>query len=119
MIPERHYVVIHRSPGPPPNSPAALAAIAQTRKFDLTSDIWIQRLSLELGTAIINACDPRHNHVGPPPFVDHLYAFVRRVPATEKPKYEGMTELLVAVALSRLVQPTRSTRRLSAASADA
>jgi hypothetical protein len=101
-----HYVVLHLGNGPLANSSEALDTIAQAGRFNLTDEIWIERLSLGLGTQIINTCDPRQDKVDPLRNAEHLYAFVRRVPVNEKVRYEGMQDLLAVIALSRVIQPT-------------
>lgn len=106
MLYQPHYVVLHVHPGPLPNSPPDLAPIAQSGRFDLTDDIWLERLSLGLGTLIINACSPRNNRIEPLDKAEHLYAFIRRVPDNEKHKFEGIELLRTVITLSRVVQAT-------------
>src|SRR5271156_980518 len=75
-------------------------------RFDLSDDIWIERLDEELAIHIQTACEPPHYNIKKHPYDRHSYAFVRRIPDLEKTKYEGMGELFALAALSRLVHPT-------------
>lgn len=88
------------------NNGARLVVRAGEGRFELTNDIWIERLDEELAAHIQEACEPPHynfNNVG---HDRHLYAFVRQLPAPETSRYEGMSQLIAAVALSRLIRPT-------------
>ena len=83
-------------------------------RFDLSGEIWIERLDEQFGKNIQKACQPPHLNIQDVGFDRHLYAFVRRVPAVEKSKYQGMTELHATIALSRLVNPTSTGDRYGA-----
>ena len=116
---EAHYVVLHVGNGPsrleeaqPGFSP--IIARDSRPRFDLSDEIWVERLDEHLAKNIQKACQPPHHNVQDVGFDRHLYAFVRRVPTVEEPKYEGMTELQATIALSRLVNPTSTGDRYCA-----
>ena len=116
---EAHYVVLHVGDGPsrlqeqqPGFSPMIVRDSQQ--RFDLTNEIWVERLDEQLAKNIQKACQPPHHNIQDVGFDRHLYAFVRRVPAVEKSKYEGMTDLHATIALSRLVNPTSTGDRYCA-----
>jgi hypothetical protein len=44
MFPNAHYVVLHIGEGRTELQDVSLTAIGDTRRFDLTEDIWIERL---------------------------------------------------------------------------
>lgn len=75
-------------------------------RFDLSDNIWIEKLDEQLAKNIQTACEPPHYKISSAGYDRHLYAFVRPVPPTEKTNYEGMSELHAVIALSRLVNPT-------------
>jgi len=75
-------------------------------RYDLSDDIWIEKLDEQLAKNIQTACEPAHYRIDSAAYDRHLYAFVRPVPLTEKTNYEGMSELHAVIALSRLINPT-------------
>ena len=83
-------------------------------RFELSDELWIERLDETLATNIQKACEPPHHAIDDARHDRHLYAFVRRVPAVEKSKYEGLTEIHALIALSRLVHPTSTGDRYCA-----
>jgi len=93
---------------------APLVAICEGDRFELSDDMWIERLNEELAKHIQEACEPSHYNVGKSDHDRHLYAFIRRVPNPEERRYAGMTDLHGAVALSRLIHPTSTGDRYSA-----
>jgi hypothetical protein len=110
------YVVLHVGTGPsePQDKIHPLIVRDTNPRFDLTPEIWIQRLDEQLAKNIQTACEPPHHNIDNVGYDRHLYAFVRRVPSVEKDRHEGMSELHAAVALSRLVNPTSTGDRYSA-----
>lgn len=122
MTSSAHYVVLHigaKLAGP---SETSLAFIGENGRFDITADIWIERLDSELAKRIISACEPR-GIIETIPTDRHLYAWVRRTPERESRRYEGLQPLLNAIVLSRFIHPTNTGLRycawLSDLSADA
>jgi hypothetical protein len=116
--PEPCYVVLHIGNGPSrlaeqqPASP--LIVRDESPQFQLSDDIWIERLDERLARNIQKACEPSYYgavDVGPD---KHLYSFVSRVPKSERTKYGGMSDLKGLIALSRLVNPTSTGDRYSA-----
>jgi hypothetical protein len=114
MFPNAHYVTLHIGQSRTALQDVALTAIGETGRFDLTPDIWIERLDADLAKLIIRACDPPHYGVNTIEQDYHLYAWVRRVPNYESRVYEGLHTLLAAIALSRLIQPTSTGLRYCA-----
>jgi hypothetical protein len=106
MFPSAHYVALHIGQGRTAHQDVSLAAIGETGRFELTPDIWIERLDAELAKLIIHACDPPHHGINTIERDYHLYAWVRRVPSNESKSFEGLHPLLAAIALSRLIRPT-------------
>ena len=104
------YVVLHIGAGPGVGVEQQIGSPIIVRngsiRFDLGSDIWIEKLDEQLAKNIQTACEPPHYKISSTGFDRHLYAFVRPVPSTEKTNYEGMSEIHAAIALSRLVNPT-------------
>lgn len=107
-LPKACYVILHIGVGPSlaDQSPSPLVVTDARSRFDLSGDIWIERLDEELAKHIQTACEPSHHNIDKHPYDRHLYAFVRRVPDVEKGRYEGMGELFAVAALSRLIHPT-------------
>ena len=83
-------------------------------RFDLSDEIWIERLDQQLAKNVQTACEPPHYGIQTIQSDQHLYAFVRRVPTKESTRYEGMSELHATIALSRLVNPTSTGDRYCA-----
>jgi len=115
------YVILHIRPGPPYPDPVIAPQIAADSTFELSDDIWVERLDTEFAKRIQQACEPAnyniHNHV----WDRHLYAFLREVPEREANRVPGMVSadegiipLLNTIALSRLVWPTSTGDRYCA-----
>ena len=118
MPPSPCYVVLHIGSGPSRTAEHQASSPLVVREgsapFELTGDIWIERLNTELAKGIQRACEPSYQGVTEEKYDRHLYAFVRRAPANEKHRYEGMSELKGLIALSRLINPTTTGDRYSA-----
>ncbi|HWZ53080.1 MAG TPA: hypothetical protein VNW54_16615 [Granulicella sp.] len=114
MFPDAHYVVLHIGPGRTVLQDVSLTAIGDAGRFDLTPDIWVERLDADLAKLIIRACDPPHHGINAIEHDYHLYAWVRRVPSYESKSFEGLQPMLGAIALSRLIQPTSTGLRYCA-----
>jgi len=115
--PESCYAILHLANGPSVVERKGSARVIVEEgdaPFRLTNDIWMERFDKELGKKIQNACDPCHYNINDAGYDMHLYAFVKRIAAPEKSKFEGMTELSALVALSRLVHPTSTGDRYCA-----
>ena len=111
------YVVLHMAPTPSAfaeaNGSPLIVSDASTH-FQLSEDIWIERLDERLAKNIQQACEPAHYKINNAGYDRHLYAFVRRANTGEKSKYEGMSDLHALIALSRLVNPTSTGDRYCA-----
>ena len=116
---EAHYVVLHLGNGPSrieeqQSGFSPMIVRDSQPRFDLSDEIWIERLDEQFAKNIQKACQPPQHNIQDVGFDRHLYAFVRRVPTVERSKYEGMTELHATIALSRLVNPTSTGDRYGA-----
>jgi len=112
---KRLYVVLHMGQGPVFNlNDPRVMPVGNSQRFDLTDDIWIERLDTDLGRLIMKACEPTHHRIDNAIIDRHLYAFVRRVPDNESSRFAGMQELLSAISVSRLVYPTSTGQRYCA-----
>jgi hypothetical protein len=103
------YVILHV--GNPPSHDTAndhWPPVVQdgSTRFDLSADIWIERLG-QLAPKIQKACEPPHYNYDPNKLPhNNLYAFVRRVPTDGGSKTQALEQLLGTVVLSRLIHPT-------------
>ena len=116
-----YYVILHIRPGPPypdSNTPPQIAADA---RFELSDDIWIERLDTEFAISIQRACEPANFNIYNDVHDRHLYAFVREPPQNEAirdvgtvSRDEAVIPLFTVIALSRLVRPTSTGDRYCA-----
>lgn len=108
-LPQGCYVVLHIGTGPSrieeKNRPQLIVTDDSIR-FELSDDIWIERLDEQFAKHIQKACEPPHYNISDVGHDRHLYAFVRRAPEVEKSNHEGIAEVYAAITLSRLVHPT-------------
>ena len=119
--PGGRYVVLHIRPGPPYPDPSTPPQIAADARFNLSDNIWIERLDTEFAKLIQRACEPPNHNVYNDVWDRHLYAFVREVPEKETVRLpgtvsgdEGIIPLLKTIAFSRLVHPTSTGDRYCA-----
>src|ERR1700730_6444634 len=108
-LPKGCYVALHIGLGPSrieEASGAQMIVTDQSNRFELSDDVWIERLDEQLAKHIQTACEPPHYNIGRVERDRHLYAFVRRAPELEKSNHEGTAELFATVALSRFLHPT-------------
>jgi hypothetical protein len=114
-LPLDTYAILHIRPGPPWPEPGKTPQIAAAAPFELSSDIWIEKLDQELGINIQRACEPANHKIDNHVWDRHLYAFVRREPEEERRQRQlpgtvvrdgGIIPLFTVMALSRLVRPT-------------
>ena len=114
-LPLDTYAILHIRPGPPWPEPGKTPHIAADAAFELSSDIWIERLDKEFAISIQRACEPANHGQYNDVWDRHLYAFVRREPEAERQQRrlpgtvvrdEGSIPLFTVIALSRLVRPT-------------
>jgi hypothetical protein len=115
--PDTCYVILHLASGPSQaevNAGARVIVEEGDAPYQLTNDIWIQRLNEDLAKKIQSACEPRHFNIEDVGHDRHLYAFVKRVTAPEKSRFEGISELFGLMALSRLVHSTSTGDRYCA-----
>ena len=113
-LPTGCYVMLHIGTGPSridDNSSSRLIVTDDRKRFELSEEIWIERLDGQLAKHIQKACEPPHYNISHVEQDRHLYAFVRRVPEIEKTSHEGRAELFATVALSRLIRPTSTGER--------
>lgn len=108
------YAILHIRSGPPYPDPATSPQIAADTRFDLTDDIWIEKLDKEFATKIQGACEPAHYKFDRDINDRHLYAFVGNIPQNETARKEGLLDLITAIALSRFIQPTSTGERYCA-----
>ena len=107
LLPEACYVILHIGTGPSHvQEKTGPPVIVTGGRFALSDDIWIERLDEQTAKNIQKACEPPHFNIRVDEHDQHLYAFIRRVPAVENRKYEGLEQLFAVLALSRLVHPT-------------
>jgi len=100
------YVILHIRPGPPSPDPASTPQIATDGRFELSTDIWIERLDKEFAIKVQAACEPANHLIDNHVWDRHLYAFIRRIPPNESPRHGDLNELHTIIALSRLIHPT-------------
>lgn len=102
------YVMLHIGVGPShlQQDTAPLVVSDANRRFELSNDIWIERLETELAKHVQSACEPPNYGINNVPNDRHMYAFVRRLPEHEVTNHEGVNDLFAVAALSRLVNPT-------------
>jgi hypothetical protein len=76
--------------------------------FDLSDDMWIGQLDINLAKRILDACEPRGENFSPTRECPHLYAFVRENIYDElpQPSWDSDKKLQQCIALSRIVRPT-------------
>jgi len=108
------YVILHLRSGPPYLKPGDSPQIAAVTPFELTEDIWVERLEEEFATHIQRACEPAHYKIDKSVHDRHLYAFMRRIPKNEVLRNKGLLDLLTVVALSRFIRPTSTGERYCA-----
>jgi len=115
------YVILHIRPGPPYPDPNTAPQIAEDARFELSDDIWIERLDTEFAKCIQRACEPANYNTYNDVHDRHLYAFMREPPQNEAIRDVGMISrdeavipLFTVIALSRLVRPTSTGDRYCA-----
>jgi hypothetical protein len=119
-FPRGAYVVLHIRSGPPyPDQQNP--HIAEAGRFQLTEDMWIERLENNLAINVQRACEPANYQNDN--FIDdrHVYAFMREVLVDQTPrepgsvsKDEALIPLMTVIALSRLIRPTSTGNRYCA-----
>jgi hypothetical protein len=77
-------------------------------RIDLSQEIWVGRLELDVAKAIMDTCEPKTvGVIGPYRQYAHLYAFVRELPVpADIYHWDHDNELTAAIGLSRLIHPT-------------
>jgi hypothetical protein len=114
---QARYVVLHIGTGPSlgsDQSGSSLVLPGEAEQFELTNDIWIERLDEQLAKNVQRACEPANYNVKTVSHDRHIYAFVRRVPEFETRNYEGLEALLGVIGLSRVIHPTSTGTRYCA-----
>jgi hypothetical protein len=118
--PWARYVILHIRSGPRFPDPVASPQIAADGRFDLSDEMWIEKLDTEFAANIQRACEPANYKVDNYVRDRHLYAFIRDVPKNEPREVgvvsrdEALIPLRTAVVLSRLVWPTSTGDRYCA-----
>lgn len=122
-VPLDCYVILHIRAGPPHPDTTNTPEIAAGAPFQLSGDVWIEKLDQELAVNIQRACEPANHRIDNHVWDRHLYAFVRREPEEERQRRrqpgtvvrdEGILPLFTVMALSRLVHPTTTGNRYCA-----
>jgi hypothetical protein len=115
-FPKGCYVMLHVGAGPswPQQAAGPELIVRDGERFQLTDDIWIERLDEATAKNIQQACEPPHYKINKEIWDRHLYAFVMRVPDLQQTRYEGLDILHSVVSLSRLVNPTSTGDRYCA-----
>jgi len=113
-LPPGCYVALHIGSGPGRGVGPEIVVDDARKKFQLSDEIWIERLDSPLATQIQKACEPPHFNVSTVEHDRHLYGFLRYVPQNESRRFEGMNAVLGAIALSRLIHPTSTGDRYCA-----
>jgi hypothetical protein len=115
------YIILHIPAGSPSMAGKPGPHIAAHSPFELTEDIWIERLDTEFAMQIQRACEPPGYNIHNSVWDRHLYAFMREVPEREALRPRGTVStddpilpLLGTLSLSRLVRPTSTGGRYSA-----
>jgi hypothetical protein len=108
VLPRACYVILHIGLGPsqlqePYGSPLI---VKDGDRFELSDDIWLERMEEKTAKHVQTACDPPHYRIDGVDHDRHLYAFVMRVPERQQTRFDGLDLLHAVVALSRLVHPT-------------
>jgi hypothetical protein len=102
------YVMLHVGLGPSQiqevNSSPLI--VRDGDRFELSNDIWIERLDEETAKHVQTACEPPHYKIDSVGHDHHLYAFIMRVPERQQTRFDGLDVLHAVVSLSRLVHPT-------------
>ncbi len=113
-LPRGCYVILHIRPGPPYPDPATSPQIAADARFELSDDVWVEKLDREFAICIQRACEPANHNMQSDVSDRHRYAFIRKTPENEATRDEGVVGLFTVIALSRLVRPTSTGDRYCA-----
>src|ERR1035438_7979652 len=108
-LPKGCYVALHIGTGPSRIEEAGgvrMIVTDQNKRFELSDDLWIERLDEQLAKHIQSACEPPHYNIESFAYDRHLYSFIRRIPDVGMSDHEGIAEVYAAITLSRLVHPT-------------
>ena len=71
--------------------------ITANTRFDLSGDIWIEKLGKEFATKIQGACEPAHYKIDSDIYDPHLYAFLRSIPKNETARKESLLDLFTVI----------------------
>ncbi len=88
--------------------------VKEGNRFELSDQIWLERLDENTAKHVQIACDPPHYRIDNANHDRHLYAFVMRVPERQQTRYGGLDILHALVSISRLVHPTSTGDRYCA-----
>ncbi|HEX3103835.1 MAG TPA: histidine--tRNA ligase [Terriglobales bacterium] len=77
-------------------------------RFQITNELWVGKLDLNLAKRVIEACEPRGEweHKAPTKLYGQLYAFAREIGATNELNWDSDRKLGTCIALSRIIHPT-------------
>ena len=116
ILPRGCYVILHIGMGPPQlqEKVGSPLIVKDGNRFELSDDIWLERLDEDTAKHVQTACDPPHYKIDSADHDRHLYAFVKRVPERQQSRYEGLDILDAVISLSRLVHPTSTGDRYCA-----
>jgi hypothetical protein len=108
------YVILHIRSGPPYPEPTKTPQIAADARFELSDDIWIEKLDTKFAIRIQRACEPANHLLSNIVWDRHLYAFIRKIPKNDTVRNDGLLDLLTVITLSRFVRPTSTGERCCA-----
>jgi len=102
------YVMLHIGLGPSQlqEMSGSPLIVRGSDRYELSDDIWIERLDEETAKHVQTACEPSHYKIDSVGHDRHLYAFVMRVSEHQQIRFDGLDMLHAVVSLSRLVRPT-------------
>ena len=108
ILPRGCYVILHIGLGPSQlqEKSSSPLIVKEGERFELSDDIWLERLDENTAKHVQTACDPPHYKIDSADHDRHLYAFVMRVPEQQQIRYDGLDILHAVISLSRLVHPT-------------
>ncbi len=116
ILPRGCYVILHLGLGPSQlqEKNGSPLIVKEGDRFELSDDIWLEKLDEDTANHVQTACDPPHYRIDGTAHDRHLYAFVKRVPEQQQIRYDGLDILHAVISLSRLVHPTSTGDRYCA-----
>src|SRR5271170_2875357 len=92
ILPRGCYVILHIGNGPSQlqEKNSSPLIVKDGDRFELSDDIWLERLDEQTAKHVQTACDPPHYRIDSADHDRHLYAFVMRVPERQQTRYDGL-----------------------------